>query len=1007
VLNFAKATVSQQSKAGFAVTNPTSNYADVTFTFYGLDGSKVTSVPLNPVRYRVAPKGQVSLLAADIFGAAAADGWVQATSPTPGLLGSYLTGDFATTLQGSPSEAALSTQVIPLIREDSLYDTQIVIVNPNSGSSAASVTVQLYGAAGQAPIGTTTLTIAPHAFQRIGPSSISPSLPADYISARITSTVNVAATAIVNRSDTFMAVEGQAVDQQSASRIAPHFVSGSGFTPVLVLANPTSSPIPVTVTLFGASSPAAISFTIPPYGVVSKTTTDIVGRLFFTPVSIDGWLRIDSPNTALDGVVVLDRGQSLTAETFQAAPQSSMLYSELFENQATATGLVLINPSGVAATADVFLVQADGNLLAHNTVTIPANSKMAEDLGDVVPATLNPNGDYLLLTSSTLLYSTTMIYQTTGFIAGLPPASVPPLFAPNAPVAPIISMDSTDVHSGQTIRVSTNTIDSMTFMIGQQVLSNNGTIAPGIPTFLVQLPALEPGYVSLRARSNGVDSPPIVLHVLPADNSSTQPVSGRALYQKIDVTDTGLDLADPGIMFPIRHARVEVFDPGAQVVVSASETDDQGRFTVAVPPNPTLLVRVLSRIRSFNLLVEDNTNLNALYSIPVNINGSTLNSGLLLSDATRLSGAFNILEMVQRANETVKSANASLPPTPVTIFWSTKNTNRVGNPAQGLIGTSEFNVSTGTAYILGDRSTDSDEYDDAVIAHEYAHMLAAKFSRDDSPGGPHSLGDMLDPRLAWSEGWANFFSSVVRHDPIWRDSMGPDGTQVLRYDLGNSTASGDPNPGYWSEASVDTMLWALYDGIDADNIQYSFSSIWSAFTDLRNNRFVYLPYFLDHFVSRVSSSTSDVVNAAQSRNISYLPDALPDVTNPFPEPVNVGAPIGPDTVDSYTPKRANLITSSHFYTFTTSGGATTVRMDITGLGRVKNPNANDLDLFLYNGNGQLIDVSDSGGNGQPERIAGRLAAGTYFIEVRSYYTNGDTGVVVYNSGDYTLSISVQ
>lgn len=1010
VLNFAKATVNQQSYPGFAVTNPTSNYADVTFTFYGLDGNPVKSEPLNPVRYRVAPKGQISILATDIFGASTADGWVQATSPTPGLVGSYLSGDFATNVQGSQAEAALFTQVIPLVREDAAYDTQIVIVNPGTGN--ANVTVQLYSGAGQV-LGTSSLGLGPYASVRVGPSSINPSLPADYVSARITSTVQVAATAVVNRSGTLMSIEGQPIDQQSPLRIASQFLSGPGFTPVLVLANPTSSPIPVIVTLASANGgpvdplavgPSVLPLTIPAYGLVSKTPSDIIGRSFLTP--IDGWLRVDSSNTALDGVVVLDRGQSMTAETFQLTPQPAMLYSEVVENQSTTTGLVLINPSGVAAAANAFLVEADGTLLAQYTITVPANSKLSEDVGNVIPAALNQTGDYILVTSSSQLYSTIMIYQATGFIAAMGPVSVPPLFTPDSAVAPMISVVSgTDVQSGAVLQVWSNVISNLTFIIGDQVLQSPAPTAP-IPVYQVQLPALDPGYVTLRARSNGVDSPPVLLHVLQPDNTSTQPLTGRALYQKIDVTDAGLNLANP-VMFPIRHARVEVYDPSAQAVFSVSETDDQGGFTVAVPPNPNLIVRVVSRIRSFNLLVEDNTNLNAPYLISAPINGATANSGLLLSDNTRLSGAFNILEVVQRANATVKSANPNLPPLPVTIFWSTKNTHVAGNPAQGLIGTSEFNVSTGTAYILGDITTDSDEYDDAVIAHEYAHMLAAKYSRDESPGGPHSLGDMLDPRLAWSEGWANFFSSVVRNDPIWRDSYGPNGTQVLRYDLGNSTPSGDPNPGYWSEASVDTLLWALYDGLDADNVPYSFSSIWAAFTDLQSNRFVYLPYFLDHLVSRVSSSTSDVIGVAQFRNISYLPGAVPDVANPFPEPIAVGATIGPDTIDSYTTKRTNLITSSHFYTFTTSGGATTVRMDITGPGRANNPNANDLDLFLYNGNGQLIDVSDSGGNGQGERIADRLAAGTYFVEVRSYYTNGDTGVVVYNSGDYTLSVSVQ
>src|SRR5207237_8628135 len=59
VLTFAKATVNDRFNAGFTVTNPTSNYADVQFALYGVDGNPVSSCLVKPVRYRVAPKGQV------------------------------------------------------------------------------------------------------------------------------------------------------------------------------------------------------------------------------------------------------------------------------------------------------------------------------------------------------------------------------------------------------------------------------------------------------------------------------------------------------------------------------------------------------------------------------------------------------------------------------------------------------------------------------------------------------------------------------------------------------------------------------------------------------------------------------------------------------------------------------------------------------------------------------------------------------------------------------------
>src|SRR5439155_313592 len=224
------------------------------------------------------------------------------------------------------------------------------------------------------------------------------------------------------------------------------------------------------------------------------------------------------------------------------------------------------------------------------------------------------------------------------------------------------------------------------------------------------------------------------------------------------------------------------------------------------------------------------------------------------------------------------------------------------NIAQGLIATSEFNVANNTAYFLGDRNDDSDEFDDAVIVHEYAHLLAAKFSRDDSPGGPHVLGDMLDPRVAWSEGWANFFSSAVRNDPIWRDSYGLNGTRILRYDLEDNVPAGD-KPGYWSEASVDTILWDFFgdhpDPADEVQLHYPFSAIWNAFTDLRN------------------------------------------------------------------------------------------------------------DLFLMDVNGRVIDKSDSGLNGQSERIALKVSPGAYVVEIRSFYTKAETGGFIFNSGQYRLSVSVQ
>jgi hypothetical protein len=357
--------------------------------------------------------------------------------------------------------------------------------------------------------------------------------------------------------------------------------------------------------------------------------------------------------------------------------------------------------------------------------------------------------------------------------------------------------------------------------------------------------------------------------------------------------------------------------------------------------------------------------------------------------------------VVQRANETIASADPTIDPPQVTIYWSTKNTRKTGNISQGYIGTSFFNVANNTAYILGDRNEDSDEFDDSVIAHEYGHLLAAKFSRDDSPGGESHIGDILDPRVAWSEGWANFFSAVVRNDSVWRDESGPNGSNVYRFDLNDKVPAAD-RPGYWSQTSVGTLLWELYEGSDLTrNTQYSFAQIWSAFTDLRADHLVYLPYFLEHFVARNPAATDAVQTVAQLRSIDFRANVKPSVTMPFPRPMSGNIAAG--YVDSAVSRRTNLMQSSHYWSFTTAGGPVTIRLDLASTAGARSANNKDLDLFLMDMNGRVLERS-RGSNGQSESMSVRLPSGSYIVEIRSFYTKPENRNFVFNSGEYRLSV---
>ena len=104
------------------------------------------------------------------------------------------------------------------------------------------------------------------------------------------------------------------MDQAASVRIIPHYITGNGFDPVLVLTNPSASQITVTVTAVGDSGAAVTgsrSFTIPANGSISADTLTITRAPFAR--SINGWLRIESPNVPLDGVLILDGNQAMTS----------------------------------------------------------------------------------------------------------------------------------------------------------------------------------------------------------------------------------------------------------------------------------------------------------------------------------------------------------------------------------------------------------------------------------------------------------------------------------------------------------------------------------------------------------------------------------------------------------------------------------------------------------------------------------------------------------------------
>ena len=987
VLNFTP-----RGPASIVITNPSAYQADVKFTLYTLDGSPATAGVLNPVGRRIAPKGQIVMSPADVFrmkAAAPPDTWIQVTSSVTGLQGFYFVGDSNTAMDGAEAATPQTAQTIPYFPSNSRTPALLVVTNP--GTRSTNVTVDFFDASGKAVGEPESFPLAGHAQS---------GFPGRGTSARISADAGVLATAVEDFGNSLVLIAGQGTRNRGVRLVAPHFNNKGGTESLLVLTNPNNNDAQVRVSFFtnsGVQPNPVTTISIRGNGSVPvdwRTISPI-------PREDEGWLLVES-TSPLTGLVLVGSGASRTALPLQPLSADRMLFSRFVDRGDLSTTLSLVGALERPAVVTVTLSRPDGTTIARNDVDVPPLWRVSKKIRDLVPIPSSFSEGFVTVQSTLPIYGTELIAYGNGSQAGVGPQRLSPGFQANAAGASprIVSVNITEnLDGGKRLNlVGENIGSNPTLYVGGRVVPMTSSPAGG---FGADLPPLEPGYITVRIHAGGLDS-----NLYTVEDETLIPRRGQAFFQKVEVTDRGLDPSRT-LLVPIRNARVEVVDRFTGQPVSVAESNEQGEFLVGIPDRGGLIVRVVSRLRSSDVKVLDNTAGNKVYAVTKDIDNPRDSSLLDVIDTSRISGAFNILDDVQRGNALVARADSQLIPPPLTIYWSEKNTDTVlGRLTGGLINTTFFSLATNTAYVLGDRDTDSDEFDDSVILHEYAHMLAARFSRDDSPGGPHFLGDILDPRLAWSEGWANFFSSAVRGTSIYLDSKRP-GAVGVRYDLEDNIPPND-RQGYWSEASVQGLLWDLFDenSDNGDSVQFPFASIWNAFTDLRSARFVYLPHFLERFVARNPWFSDGLRIMAGFRGIDFQPDGRPSVLNSFPNPIAIGETRGGD-VDSFSTKRTNLANSSHFYIFTTpTGGSASVRLEIDGLGP-NNPDANDLDLFLLDANGRRLDRSEKV-IGRSEFISGiNLAPGTYYLEVRSFYSPADRSTIVFNSGHYTVSVQIQ
>lgn len=365
-------------------------------------------------------------------------------------------------------------------------------------------------------------------------------------------------------------------------------------------------------------------------------------------------------------------------------------------------------------------------------------------------------------------------------------------------------------------------------------------------------------------------------------------VSGLVSYERVPFEGrsyTGLDY-DAMYTNPIRGVTVQAITASGNLLTS-TQTDDTGFYSFKLPESTDLKIRIVAELASpdaaqWLIQVRDNTSNNALYVLEGSLVGTgnkanqTRNlhaaSGWVNSAYTeeRSAGPFAILSSVYDALILVTEAAPNMVLPALDIFWSPNNVAVSGNVRNGHIGTSFYSTSGPAIYLLGAANSDSDEYDRGVVQHEFGHYLEHEMSRSESLGGSHNMNSKLDIRVAFGEAWGNAFAGMASGDPIYRDSLGSRQELGFIIDVDDSTPY---NKGWYSEASIQAILFDLFDGTDdeaGDNIELGFKPLYDiltsdAYADFEGFASIYA--FIDLLKHQAPEHAAAITDLMHAQNI--------------------------------------------------------------------------------------------------------------------------------------------
>jgi hypothetical protein len=370
----------------------------------------------------------------------------------------------------------------------------------------------------------------------------------------------------------------------------------------------------------------------------------------------------------------------------------------------------------------------------------------------------------------------------------------------------------------------------------------------------------------------------------------------------------------------------------------------------------------------------------------------------------RSAAPFAILDSIYTAMKFIESVDPDVFFQPLGAFWSVNNTSSTsGDIDVGELGSSFYRAGIDSLFLVGEAASDTDEFDDHVVVHEWGHYFEDNLSRSDSFGGPHSIGNLLDPRVAFGEGWATALAGMALGDQLYCDT-GPAGS-TSGFGIGAESGSYDAS-GWYDEISVLRFIYDLFDsndeGGDPGSIGFApiyavmrgpqvatdaFTTIFSFAAELRQTLDPAGQTLLDAQLAREDMTAGfDIWGVGEANTAGGAADVVPIYTD-----LTADGPILPICVNSQfdSGRDGNKLTENQFLRITVP---LTDQYDVTMTTTTPTPvtpdvgdrDQSDPDIYLFRGP-QFIDQGTSPDeNTETFRTPILQASATYIAAVEDW-----------------------